>query len=185
MSTPPIRLYGAGEIGTMLGLSRHWVIKHYTHPDAPRADYTTMHGTSVQSLWSAEALDHWRAFHAGEGSIPRNGRYTTFSDHHSVNHVGKIQVTWKLSWRCAHSGGVVWWFSTPDGWFTSSDDGRSWEMTGSMLRPSEYHYIYVNDVVRPSGAVAALLREVEKLRRRLEGVTHLLTPTEALTTVDP
>lgn len=168
MSTPPIRLYGAGEIGTMLGLSRHWVIKHYTHPDAPRADYTTMHGTSVQSLWSAAALDHWRAFHAGEGSIPRNGRYTTFSDHHAVNHVGKIEVTWKLSWRCDYDGGTAWLYSTPEGWYISTDDGHSWEATGSMIRDREYRYMSVNGNVPPGSAVKAILRECQKLRARIE-----------------
>jgi hypothetical protein len=162
------RLYGATEIGTILGLSRDWVLKHVRRGDGPPAEYEAMKGKQCQALWSAASLSHWRAYHASGESLPRTNRYSNCSDHYAVNQMGPLAITWKLWWRNTHDGGTSWWFSTPQGWWFSEDDGVTWKPTESMVRPSAYHYYSVNGSVRPKGAVAGVLREAEKLRRWIE-----------------
>lgn len=165
---PPIRLYSAGEIGNILGVTRNWVLAHMIRPESPREEFTAIRGKTQQPLWTARGVDEWRAYHAGDGSIPRHHKAGAYSDHNAVNQVGPVTVTWKLWWRCLPDGGVLWWFSTPDGWYASHDDGITWSRTDTMVRPSDYHYYSVNTNAMVNRATVAVLRSTEKLRLRIE-----------------
>lgn len=169
MRPEPQRLYGPSEIATMLGLSRHAIVKQVEYTGSPDPEYVIMRGGAPTMLWSHAALDQWRAFLAGEGSIPRRDRYSGYSDHVAVNQLGPMTVTWKLWWSCTFDGGTRWWFSTPSGWWTSDNDGRDWNPhEGGMLRPTDNRYYSVMGNVRPRGALVGVLREVEKLRRWID-----------------
>lgn len=163
----PQRLYTANEVGKAIGMSRHWVLEHCERDGAVPPEFTVMRGDLTQPLWSEGSLDRWRAYCAGESSLPKHSRYAGYSDHKAVNQVGPVTVTWKLWWRCLSDGGALWWFSTPKGWYASNDDGRTWSFTDTMIRPPGHRYYSVNADITPKGAVAAVLRSAEKLRRSI------------------
>lgn len=164
----PQRLYTANEIAKMLGVSRHWVLEHFAEREGPAPQFQAMRGKVGTYLWTVESLDAWRAYHAGGGSVPSH-RTNGYSDHNAVNQVGPVTVTWKLWWRPRGDGMVQWWFSTPQGWYCSDDDGRVWRHAETMVRPSDYRYISVNDIVRDmSSATSAVLRSAHMLRQKIE-----------------
>lgn len=166
-----VRLYSAGEVGHILGVTRNWVLEHVARGKTPPADFVAVRGKVDQPLWTAASVDQWRAYHAGDASIPSHHRGASYSDHNAVNQVGPVTVTWKLWWRNTHDGGAMWWFSTPQGWYVSDDDGRTWDYADVMVRPGDYHYFSVNGSVIARGAVAAVLRSAAKLKGQLEGST--------------
>ncbi len=161
------QLYSAGEIATLIGETRHWVIDRSSEKGSPLPSYHVRRGDGIQHLWSAAGVDHWRAFHAGTGSLPRRKIGDDYSDHRAVNQVANTTITWKLWWQIT-SDGPVWWFSTPQSWWTSTDDGRSWTDTGLMVRPGDYRYQSINAFVAPRGSIAALLRSTEQLRKKID-----------------
>lgn len=161
------QLYSSGEIATLLGETRHWMTEHTPRKGSPIPPFKRKHGGGMQYLWTAENVDQWRAYHAGSESLPHRVLTNGFSDHNAVNRVANTTVTWKLWWQIT-ADGPVWWFSTPDGWWTSTDDGRSWSDARTMTRPSDYRYCSVNGIVTPNGAMASILRSTAALRRRLE-----------------
>lgn len=163
----PIQLYSSGEIAALLGESRHWMIEHASRRGSPIPPYCRKHGTGMQYLWTTNGVLQWRAYHAGEDSLPSRVLTNGYSDHNAVNRVANTVVTWKLWWQITGDG-PVWWFSTPGSWWTSVDDGRSWTDTESMVRPSGFRYCCVKGIVTPNGAMAAILRSAAGLRRRLE-----------------
>lgn len=179
----PQRLYTANEIAKMLGMTRHWVLEHHSRTGAPQARFTAVRGSRMTLFWTADALDHWRAYYAGADSIPRVQRTSGYSDHNAVNQVGNQTVTWKLSWRNTHDGGAMWWFSTPDGWYVSNDDGRTWDYADVMIRPGDYRYFHVTGNVNPARHVATVLRSATKLRQRLQSNDNCIdiTPSVELT----
>lgn len=161
------RLYGAKEVAAMLGTQLNWVLKHMRN-GGPPPDFCVQRGGKMAPLWSPVSIDRWRAYHASSASLPKVERYLTFSDHNAVNQVGGLMVTWKLWWRNTYDGGAMWWFSTPDGWYVSDDDGRTWDFADTMVRPGGYHYFSVNGNVNPNRAVAGILRTAHQLKQRLE-----------------
>lgn len=167
-SGEPERLYTANEVASKLGMTRHWVLEHSTRVGAPRAEFTTMRGSRSQPLWTEFGVDRWRAYHAGDHSVPRHRKADGYSDHKAVNQVGPVTVTWKLAWRPTFDGGVMWWFSTPRGWYVSNDDGQTWDFADTMIRPGDYRYQCVNVTMNLTGHIGSVLRSAEKLRRQLE-----------------
>lgn len=165
MNEPQI-LYSVNDIAKMLGVSRQWVHRRaQDNPAAPQPPFkTAAGGRNVMPLWLAVQLPQWRAFHASTTSVPNRDRYVSYSDHNAVNKVNNLTVTYKLWWRCTHDGGTMWWFSTPQGWWTSTDDGRTWQATGLQVRPADYHYYCVNSTGRPTTTMAAVLHSAAELR---------------------
>ena len=168
----PQRLYSANEIARELGERRSWVHAQMKKvgAGAPQPPFVAItHGASPTLLWPESSLEHWRAYHASRNTVKKIAdKYSTYSDHRAVNRVGSLAITWKLWWRCGYDGGTMWWFSTPQGWYTSSDDGRTWEATGLMVRPSDYHYFSVNGNAKPSPAVSAILHTIAEIRMGME-----------------
>lgn len=175
----PTRLYTANEVGRLFGTTRYWVLEHMARDGSPPADFVIVRG-SEQPLWTSASVDHWRAYFASGESVPRHriaapgvrrplAKSPPYSDHNAVNQVGPVTVTWKLWWRATRDGGTMWWFSTPDGWYVSNDDGVTWDDADVMIRPQGYRYQCVNGSVKPKRYVADVLRSVDKLRQRLEG----------------
>lgn len=165
----PQQLFTVNEIAGIIGTSGRWMHHRLkTNPSAPRAEYTiTSNRSGPILLWSQQGVMRWQAFHASCESTPPV-RFFSYSDHNAVNRVGGIDVTWKLWWRTVFDGGTQWWFSTPQGWWTSVDDGRSWQFTDMTVRPGDYRYQSVNANVMVRGAMAAVLRSAHALRQRLE-----------------
>jgi hypothetical protein len=170
--TEPARLYSAVDIAKILGVSRAWVhnrLRKNGSTAPPPAFMAQIAGKNATLLWAENDLRRWSAYHASVESAPaRGGKYSTYSDHRAVNYVRDVPVTWKLWWRCMPEGRVMWWFSTPAGWWTSENDGVSWVLTELDVRPTDFHYYSVNGNACPSGAVAAVLRTTTELRHRLE-----------------
>lgn len=171
----PIRLYTVKEIADDLGVKRTWVNNrtglHTRDADAPQPEFTTfIGGKDPIMLWSETGVQHWHAYAASQSSRPKQ-LTRVYSDHRASNTVGGSVITWKLWWRNG-SDGPMWWFATPDGWWTSEDDGVSWKRTGLMVRPEGWHYYSVIGSVKPSAAVASILRSATALRRRIEGSTE-------------
>ena len=162
------RLYTANEVATLFGMTRHWVLEHMSRDGAPEPEFEMMRGKVAQPLWTVAGLDRWRGYFAGGKSIPRHRTGDAYSDHKAVNQVGPVTVTWKLWWRCTGDGGVLWWYSTPEGWYVSNNDGQSWDFTGTPIRPSDYRYYSVNTYDTVKGATSAVLRSADRLRQRLE-----------------
>lgn len=165
----PVRLFTAGEVGEVLGESRHWVRKQQlSSVNAPPPSFEMRRTEGVMvALWTEADLERWKAFHRGATWVPKPDGY---SDHNAVNQVGNLEVTWKLWWRPLPDGEVMWWFSTPRGWFVSIDNGRSWSDTDTLTRPGDYRYYHVNgNVTMQPSATKAVLRSAEALRMRLEG----------------
>lgn len=169
----PRRLYTAPDIATMLGVSRNWI--HMQMPNgAPKPDFVAqVRGGKLWQLWTSQGVDRWRAFHASEMSIPNTTRFISFSDHNTSNRLpggakGGHVITWKLWWQCSHDGGATWWFSTPQGWYVSNDDGETWTNTGLQVRPGEYRYYSIVGDAVPKPYVARILRSSERLRKIIE-----------------
>lgn len=171
MSIEPQHLYTAAEVANFLGVKRAWIHNRLLdRRDAPVPEFSAVvAGRAPLLLWSADGVKRWQAFAASIDSVPLAARRRgSYSDHKAVNRVGRLTSTWKLWWRCAANGGTLWWFSTPDGWYTSGNDGRTWDKTESMERPPDYHYYCVNGSVIPAPTTAAVLRSATELRRRIE-----------------
>jgi hypothetical protein len=170
--TEPERLYTAKEIADELGERQSWVHAQMKKVDVgvPRPSFIAkIHGNNLTLLWPATMMGHWRAYHASRNTVKRLAdKYSTYSDHRAVNRVGSLAITWKLWWRTSYDGGTMWWFSTPQGWYTSTDDGQTWEATNLMVRPSDYRYFSVNGNAEPSPAVAAILHAVAGIRLGME-----------------
>ena len=150
---------------------------------APKAAYQVVSNTGrIQYLWDQAGLEEWHRLitereELRAGRVPRKRRAASespfgvkqgkaFSDHNAVNQVGKVMITWRLWWQDDPQwpDSTIWWFSTPEGWFTSKNDGRSWEKHGDgvtddgMRRPSGPVYHAVNDprkVRGPRNGIAA------------------------------
>lgn len=168
--THPPRLYAISEVAKTLGVTTNWLNNRLSRdPAAPRADFIVhTRGVHPMQLWSQGSVNRWCAYHASVDSVnAANRRYIGYSDHNAVNRVGNLVATYKLWWRPACDGGTMWWFSTPQGWWTSIDDGVTWECTGLDVRPSDYHYVCVNGLARPTAGVAAVLRSVIAIRQRI------------------
>lgn len=172
--TEPQRLYGTTEIAEILGVKRARLIKD-ARQIGPKPDFIFHYrGMNPIQLYTLNSLNQWRAFYASDASIRR--KPSTYSDHRAVNQLGGTVITWKLWWRNTHDGGAMWWFSTPQGWYVSNDDGRSWDFADVMIRPGDYRYHCVTGNVTPGLGTLVILRSAEKLRRRIEkGETQWLT----------
>jgi hypothetical protein len=167
----PPRLYTVSEIAKELGISRKWVHNRLSDKESkapPAAFRVHTGGKDPMLLWTEQAVARWRAFYASVESIPSTGRFFEYSDHQAVNMVrNQVMVTWKLWWKNTWDGKAQWWFSTPNGWWTSDDDGRTWSDTGLMVRPQDYRYYAVNGNAKPSTAVAAVLRSALELGKKI------------------
>lgn len=165
----PVRLYTISEIATMLGVSRMWVQRHHSAATAPSPEFVmpSIRGKQMSLLWTEESLDRWRAYRASPSVNPGNG-WGNFSDHNAVNQIGSTRVTWKLWWRPTSAGTMLWWFSTPRGWYCSEDDGTTWQPAETHVRPSDFRYICVGSSGQITPSVASVLRSAEKLRCKIE-----------------
>jgi hypothetical protein len=168
----PERLYTAKEVAEMTGVARKWVYNHAGRAGAPRPQFEARYGGKDPiQLWTEDGVKHWYAYIASSDSMPQKAssrRFDNYSDHRAVNMIRGSMSTWKLWWRCTHDGGTLWWFSTPVGWWTSEDDGRTWSNTELDIRPNDYRYYCVNGSVTPKGALLGVLESATKLRHRLE-----------------
>lgn len=164
------RLFTADDIAAILGVTRPWIHKHRT--GYLEAQFVTTRKGKETRLWTSDGVDRWRVYHAGSVPVSGTWRYGgAYSTHRAVNKVGRFEITWKLWWRSTPGGGTQWWFSTPRGWYTSIDDGRTWESTGLMVRPPDYRYI---SVVGGRGMTIPVLRTCENLRMRIEDTCQLV-----------
>lgn len=172
MREPP-RLYTTFEIAQALGVSRSWIHTHLRPKySSPPPDFVAVArgGKNLNNLWTEASLVRWQAYHAS--TEPQSGikRYSGYSDHNAVNMVGSLTVTWKLWWQPAPNGdSPVWWLSTPEGWWTSTSDGRMWVPTGLMTRPVDNRYVSVTGNVKPGTVVAVVLASIARVREQIEG----------------
>lgn len=178
----PHRLYTTSDIAQLLGVRRSWVhnkiVKNADSAPMPEFDVKT-NGPAPLLLWTESGLRRWEAYYASLGSIPpRISRHSAYSDHRAINRVGQLTVSWKLWWRCCFDGGTVWWFSTPQGWWVSENDGRDWRNAEAMIRPTDYRYHCVSSNAPPTPAIAAVLRSATRLRQRLERDMGVDIPTD-------
>ena len=172
----PKKLYGMRQIAETLSVTRNWVNRHmYLDPSlAAGFEGPNMGGKEpITHLWSEEGLNRWMRYVASNESLPKAGliRNAKYSDHKAVNIIaGGHRLSWKLWWRCKPDGATQWWYSTPDGWYTSDDYGQEWVRTGKDVRDTDYHYYCVNtyDTVRQGSCVVSVLRSCHQLRKRLE-----------------
>lgn len=171
------RLYTVLDIARELGQTKMWVHgRLVSSPNAPRPDFTAnARGGTPILLWKRDSLPRWHTYKAGNETVSGNGHYAAYSDHRAVNKVGRISATWKLWWRNTHDGRMLWWFSTPVGWWISDDDGASWRNTGLFQRPGDYHYYRVNGNVTGEGmgVLSAAWRSTLPLKRELEKWSYL------------
>lgn len=171
-------LYTVSHVARMLGETEKWV--HYVRKNhgAPEPSYEAQisGGPVPACLWNDTELDQWRAFHASQAWVPsvkiRRRKVDPYSDHKAVNHVRSRAITWKLWWHNSFEG-PVWWFSTPQGWYNSNDDGRHWHLSGLDVRPEVFSYYAVNGTARPGGHVATILRSAANLRDMIERMMNL------------
>lgn len=166
------QLYGTAEVATAIGASRTWVQDHSRKPAAPKADFEYVNqGGQRTLLWTERSIGLWaryfRLLRGKKRSGPRLVRTINFSDHWTVNTVGSATVTWKLWWRNLWDGRTQWWFSTPNGWYTSDNDGTTWEATGLTERPGDTSYYFVPSNSEASGLTAQILDSAARLRRSL------------------
>lgn len=161
---PPM-LYSAIDVAEQLGVSRTWIFSHMERPGSPPPAYRVQSkGSKISPLWTTRGVDNWRAYHARLLAPADRATAEVYSDHRAVNRVGNVTVTWKLWWQNLWDGRQCWWYSTPFGWYTSEDDGYSWEPSGAMLRPSDNRYYSVSGI---PPALRPIVRRSEELRRRL------------------
>lgn len=169
--SPGERIYSMSGVARALGVSFGAVRGRWERGNHPTPDFhqVTADGRTI-CLWNEAGLELWRALIPEPKPRPRSAGLrsrgleempATFSDHNAVNQVGRHTVTWRL-WCQPYTGGArfLWWFSTPEGWYTSTD-GRSWMSTGEMRRPAGIYRL-------PSGtAGSAAQRGADRLRGRL------------------
>lgn len=170
----PVKLYGTKQIAEILGASQRWVSAHAAAGRGPAIEFVVPAGRQTQMLWTHRGVAGWLAYHASTMSLPLNlSRFPDYSDHKAVNTINLATVTWKLWWRPMYDGGTQWWFSTPRGWYASTDDGVTWTDMELMTRPYDYRYYCVTDNVNANhnSAPARVLRQALKLRRSLEKET--------------
>lgn len=168
----PETLYPAVHVARMLGETTKWVHRCRHEKGAPEPAYEAQlrGGPTPAILWTAAQLDQWLAFHASQSPNPRpNTRKNLYSDHKAVNNTKGQLVTWKLWWHNGY-GGPVWWYSTPQGWYNSNDDGENWWLTGLDVRPDHFTYFAINGDARPGGHLARMLRSAAVLRESVERI---------------
>lgn len=141
----------------------------------PAAVYNvSREGGRVQPYWDLKGVEAWReAFKMMDDEsaqpVPRAMiQPSTFSDHKAVNVIGNIEVTWRLWWKPASGSddSVIWWFSTPFGWYQSANNGVNWVRTNQMIRPAGRYFPAAPGVT--TGSVAAARRGAYHLQKRLE-----------------
>ena len=163
-SRGPTRLYTATDVAEILNVSRGWVFKHRNRSGAPAAEFEVpTRGGDDKSmlLWTEQAVQSWRAYCAATAGR----KDAVYSCLNAVNN----GITWKLGWQMLPGGSTRWWFSTPQGWFCSENDGRNWRNTGRMRLSSDYRYFWVNQMAASAfGSTSAILRSADGLRRRIE-----------------
>jgi hypothetical protein len=167
--TKPQRLFTINDVAGIVGINYKTITRLLeSDPSAPAAEFWMPRGSlGSMQLWSAAGVARWQEFHAKEKTaVPTE--LAGYSDHKALNKVGAVEVTWKLWFRSFSSDVTQWWFSTPEGWWTSIDDGESWQFTGLQLRPTHYRYSCVNGNVTASGVHSGVLKQTYLLRRRLE-----------------
>lgn len=136
----------------------------------PAAFYTvSTEGGRVQPFWTIKGIEQWRTFFEEfdhKADEPAQVPATAFSDHKAVNVVAGLHVTWRLWWKPAVDDGVVWWLSTPFGWYRSGDGGINWVNTHQDVRPPGRYFPAAKG--RMDGAVGIARRGAHALQRRLE-----------------
>lgn len=130
----------------MLGISRHRVYRYLEEgPRRLEPDYKALwSGNKDQVFWRESKLAVWRQYVAAMdvpvAHVDAKKMTSGFSDHNAVNVVGTFHVSWRLWWKPCTTDALEWWFSTPQGWYTSTDEGSTWHRTGLMRRP-ETRYV--------------------------------------------
>lgn len=165
----PERLWGTTDIMDILKVQRTWLTSHQRRPGSPRPEYEVIDRNGRKTpLWSDRGVEQWRLYLENLKVDPKTGKSTAYSDHNALNRIRFMSVTWKLWWSNVWDGGTKWWFSTPQGWYTSIDDGKTWVPTGEMVRPNDNRYYAVSaNLQTADGAVCKVLRSALALREAL------------------
>lgn len=169
--TEPTQLFSATDLTRIFGIHRSLVTRHTKRHAYLAPQFVCINkGGKPLHLWTDSGVNRWRIYFASENSNPGYSRRPSYSCLAAVNYLGPHSVTWKLWWRSLPDGGTAWYFSTPEGWYTSTDFGTRWEPMGTMMLDGAYRYLAVNviDAQTHRTWVLNVLRTTDRLRRRIE-----------------